>query len=90
MPAGESLTNGVVATGDDLHALVEAKIVKVFGRGRGAAPPPPLLRRPGLPAPAGAGDLVRVAELLQTRSGFEATVGAMLAVMAAVRRSQPR
>jgi hypothetical protein len=64
-------------------------LVKVFGPDHGQA----LLRR--LPAQLGLAeiadeaDLLRVAVLLQPRPGFEGTVGAMLAVMAAVRRTIP-
>jgi len=49
-----------------------------------------LLAEAGLVEIASEADLLRVAELLQTRPGFEGTVGAMLAVMAVVRRSRPR
>lgn len=74
----------------DLHAQVEAKLIKVFGPERGAELLRRVLAQLTLASVNTTADLHRVAELLQTRSGFEGTVGAMLAVMAAVRQSQLR
>lgn len=76
--------------GPDLHTEVQAKIVKVFGPDRGAALLRSVLVQLGLASVADEHDLLRVADLLQTRPGFEGTVGAMLAVMATVRRTRPR
>lgn len=73
-----------------LHALVEAKLVKIFGPGRGGELLRELLGELRLPALETTAELARLAELLQTRQGFERTAGAMLAVMAEVRRSASR
>lgn len=83
MPGSEPLTAGK----PELHALVEAKLVKVFGPDRGQALLRSLLGQLHIAEISGEAELLRVAELLQTRPGFEGTVGAMLAVTAAVRRS---
>lgn len=74
----------------EMHALVEAKFVKVFGPDRGAALLRRLLEQLGLRAVADDRDLLRVAELLQARPGFEGTLGAMLAVMATMHRTRVR
>lgn len=84
MPASEH-------PGDDaLHGLVEGKLSKVFGPERGPEMLRGLLAELRLPSVATNDDLARVADLLQTRQGFERTAGAMLSVMVAVRRSAGR
>lgn len=83
MPASETSAS----KRPELHALVEAKLVKVFGPERGQALLRGLLAQLRITEVVDEVDLLRVAELLQTRPGFEGTVGAMLAVTAAVRRS---
>ena len=72
-------------TTPDLHALVVQKLSKVFGASRARELLGDVLRETGLERVVSIDDLVRVAEALQTRGGFEATVGAMLAVQAAMR-----
>lgn len=84
MPANETVGR------PELHDIVEAKLVKVFGPDRGQVLLRRLLAEAGIAEVVSEADLLRVAELLQTRPGFEGTVGAMLAVMAVVRRSRPR
>ena len=74
----------------ELHALVERKLVKIFGNERGGELLRTLLADLKLPAVATTADLVRLADLLQTRQGFERTAGAMLSVMAAMRNSGRR
>ena len=71
----------------ELHEQVERKLVRVFGDERGAALLRGLLVELRLPAITTNDELTRLADLLQTRQGFERTAGAMLSVMAAVRRS---
>ncbi len=71
----------------DLHTLVERKLIKVFGPEHGRELLRTVLKEIGLPALDTTQDLTRLADRLQTRQGFEATAGAMLSVMAAVRRS---
>lgn len=73
-----------------LHGVVEGKLSKVFGTDRGPELLRGLLTELRLPTIETTDELVRVADLLQTRQGFERTAGAMLAVMAAVRRSSGR
>ncbi len=72
---------------DELQALVEAKLARVFGAERGGELLRGSLAELRLTGVHTTDDLVRVADLLQTRTGFERTVGAMLSVMAAVRRA---
>lgn len=78
------------SSADDLHGLVERKLARVFGPERAARLLRSLLAELRLSAVATTDDLERVAVLLQTHDGFEQTAGAMLAVMAAVRRSAGR
>lgn len=85
MPGSEEQTRD-----EALHALVEGKLVKVFGADRGRELLRGLLGELRLSTLGTTAELARVAELLQTREGFERTAGAMLAVMAAVRRSAGR
>lgn len=85
MPASETTPRD-----DELHELVERKLIKVFGAERGAEMLRGLVAELRLPSVRTTDELSRVADLLQTRQGFERTAGAMLAVMAAVRRSAGR
>jgi len=78
------------ARDEGLHAIVEAKLVKVFGAERGAELLRSLLAELRLATVATNTELMRVADLLQQRPGFERTAGAMLSVMAAVRQSAGR
>ncbi|MDO9016282.1 MAG: hypothetical protein Q8S73_10110 [Deltaproteobacteria bacterium] len=73
-----------------LHGLVESKLVKVFGVERGMVLLDGLLSQLGLAAVDTTADLARLADLLEKQPGFEGTVGAVLSVMAAMRRSQGR
>lgn len=73
---------------EGLHTLVEGKLVKVFGPDRGRDLLRGLLGELRLGSVDTTADLVRVADLLQTRQGFERTAGAMLSVMAAVRAAR--
>lgn len=73
-----------------LHEQVERKLVKIFGADRSAELLRLLLADLKLAAVVTTDDLIRVADLLQTRQGFEKTAGAMLSVMAAMRRSVGR
>lgn len=75
---------------ESLHEQVERKLIKIFGADRGAELLRLLLADLRLTAVVTTDDLIRVADLLQTRQGFEKTAGAMLSVMAAVRRSGGR
>ena len=75
---------------DDLHELVERKLTRVFGFDRANRLLRSTLADLRLPAVETTDDLECVAALLQTHDGFEQTAGAMLAVMAAVRRSARR
>ena len=75
---------------DDLHGLVEGKLARVFGPERATRLLRSMLAELRLPTVGTTDDLERVAALLQTHDGFEQTAGAMLAVMAAVRRSAGR
>ena len=74
----------------ELHEQVERKLLKVFGNEHGAELLRGLLADLRLPAVGSTDDLNRLADLLQTRQGFERTAGAMLSVMAAVRRISGR
>lgn len=85
MPASESPGHDAA-----LHGLVEGKLGKVFGPERGPELLRGLLTELRLTTILTTDDLSRVADLLQTRQGFERTAGAMLSVMAAVRRSAGR
>lgn len=71
-----------------LHQLVREKLTKVFGRSRGDALLRNVMLEVQLESVSTTAELLRVAEALQRRSGFEATTGAMLAVMASIRISQ--
>jgi hypothetical protein len=84
------LPNAEPRRDEALHELVEGKLSKVFGADRGPELLRGLLTELRLPAIETTDQLVRVADLLQTRQGFERTAGAMLSVMAAVRRSAGR
>ena len=83
LPSGESPV-------PELHLLVESKLVKVFGEPKARALLTQVLTELELVRVASLGDLTRVAESLQRRGGFEATLGAMFAVDAAMRRINER
>ena len=74
------------APSEDLGAVVERKLTRVFGAERGAALLQAVLGELGLQAVSTATDLERVASALERRGGFEATAGTMLAVLAATRK----
>lgn len=71
--------------GDDLGALVERKLARVFGSERGLALLRAVLAELGLETIETNADLQRVAAALERRGGFEATAGTMLSVLAATR-----
>jgi hypothetical protein len=75
---------------EELHGIVEAKLIKVFGPERASALLRSVLPQMKLEKIETTDELARLAELLEARSGFEATIGTVLSVMAAVRRSQGR
>jgi hypothetical protein len=71
--------------------LVVEKLTKVFGERRGRELLGQVLAELRLPCVTSTEDLARFAEALQTRGGFEATTGAMLGVLATMRRmNEPR
>ena len=70
----------------ELHALVVQKLSKVFGESRAAELLANMLGDLRLARIESVDDLVRLSDALQRRGGFEATVGAMLGVQAAMRR----
>lgn len=72
----------------ELHQLVREKLTKVFGSSRGDALLRNVMQEVQVSSVGTTEELLRVAEALQRRSGFEATTGAMLAVMASIRISR--
>lgn len=70
---------------EDLAAVVERKLTRVFGAERGVALLQAVLRELGLETVSSTTDLERVASALERRGGFEATAGTMLSVLAATR-----
>ncbi len=71
----------------ELHGLVVQKLTKVFGEQRARELLANVLGEVRLAQVVSLDDLMRVAEALQKRGGFEATTGAMLAVQATMRRA---
>ncbi len=75
---------------DDLHGVVQGKLARIFGQERAEQILGAILGVLALEKVRTTSDLERVATLMQTRPGFEATAGTVLSVMAALRRSQGR
>lgn len=70
---------------NELHGLVVQKLTRVFGEERARELLASTLAEARLEVVATPDHLMRVAQILQTRGGFEATTGAMLAVQAVMR-----
>lgn len=73
----------------DLGELARTKLLRVLGPALSRVELAHALQVAGLTAIVTVDDLARVAEALQRREGFVATVGALLAVEAAMRRLAP-
>jgi|GEM_PF-6332518 len=71
---------------EDLGAVAERKLARVFGAERGAALLRAVLEELRLDAVRTVDDLEQVAAALEKRGGFEATAGTMLSVLAATQR----
>ncbi len=72
----------------ELHALARDKLVKVFGAERGEKLLSELLSELRIAAIRTPDDLAAAGEALKSRGQFEAAIGGLLAVQAAMRKSR--
>lgn len=70
----------------DLHTQVLRRLTRIFGEARAEALVAELLAGLGIARVETTDQLERLASALKERGGFEATAGAMLGVLAAMRR----